>query len=354
MNRSSLALFALIAACVKPGPLQPWHDALLKDLERAAIDEWAERCAPRELALARSNNAFAEVEFQEGDARRAETHLEIARVNIAIALQKAEACRPHDRDHDGIMDDVDQCPDEPETVNGYMDEDGCPDADTDGDGIWDDKDQCIHDPEDKDGFQDEDGCPDPDNDKDTILDVVDKCPDVAEDFNGYQDDDGCPEGNTDRDGDGIRDDVDQCPDEPENINEYLDEDGCPDVKPQKVRITQEKIEITEKVLFETAKARIKPVSYGILDSVVQVMRDYPRIKVRVEGHTDSDGSDTYNLSLSKQRAEAVYTYLVQKGIEPSRLTHEGYGETNPIDTNRTTAGKANNRRVEFMITEWGK
>ena len=347
-----ILLAALVAGCVKTGPLADYYAEVLADMEAAQVDEWARVCAPEEFALANAHKEFAELEFQQGDTRRAEQHLLLARTNVRTAVEKAEACRPHDRDGDGIMDGDDACPDEPETFNGVEDEDGCPEVDSDSDGIWDSTDQCRLDPEDKDGWQDEDGCPDPDNDGDGLLDTVDQCPNEAETFNGFEDEDGCPEGSMDRDGDGIRDDVDQCPDEPENINEYLDEDGCPDVKPQKVKITREKIEITEKVLFETAKAKIKPVSYGILDSVVQVLKDYPAIKIRVEGHTDSDGSDSYNLSLSKQRAASVHDYIVSKGIDGSRLTSEGYGETQPIDTNRTSAGKANNRRVEFVITEW--
>lgn len=345
---------ALLASCVRPGPLGDYYADILADLETTQIDQWAQECAPAELAIANAHKEFAELEFQQGDTRRAEQHLLLARTNARLAVEKAEACRPKDRDGDGIMDGDDQCPDDPETFNGFQDEDGCPEGDADGDGIWDSTDQCKLDPEDFDGWQDEDGCPEADNDGDGLLDGVDQCPNEPETFNDFEDEDGCPEGTIDRDGDGIRDDIDQCPDEPENINEYLDEDGCPDVKPQSVKITREKIEITEKILFETAKARIKPVSYGILDSVVQVLNDYPKIEIRIEGHTDSDGSDSYNLRLSKQRAAAVYDYIVSKGIDASRLSSEGYGETQPIDTNRTSAGKANNRRVEFVITTWGE
>ena len=145
----------------------------------------------------------------------------------------------------------------------------------------------------------------------------------------------------DVDGDGIGDDVDKCVYEPENRNDYLDEDGCPDTPPQNVRITQEKIEIDDKILFASGKSRILPVSYGILDSVAQVMRDYPAIRVKIEGHTDSDGSDSSNLRLSQARAEAVREYLISRGSVASvRLGAEGFGETMPIDTNRTAAGKA--------------
>jgi outer membrane protein OmpA-like peptidoglycan-associated protein len=155
----------------------------------------------------------------------------------------------------------------------------------------------------------------------------------------------------DEDGDGIMDDVDACPQVPEAQDGYLDEDGCPDVKPQAVRVTKEKIEIDEKILFQTGKATILAESYGILDSVAQVMRDYPKIRIRIEGHTDSQGSESYNEKLSDERAASVFRYLVNQGIAPKRMSSIGKGEGTPIDTNRTAAGRAANRWVEFHIVD---
>ena len=347
-----LSLFVVfsLSGCVKVRSLPEHHQTVAEGLSEASIDRWAEECAPRELALAQSNQAFAELEFEQGNDRRAEEHLLIARTNVALALEAAERCRPKDRDGDGILDGDDECPDSAETVNNFKDEDGCPEGDRDRDGIWDSEDQCPDDPEDLDNFMDSDGCPDRDNDNDGIPDASDKCPDDPEDMDGDEDFDGCPDAAKDRDGDGIGDDVDRCIDDPETINEYLDEDGCPDTPPQNVRITQESIEIDDKILFASGKSRILPVSFTILNSVAQVMRDYPDIKVKIEGHTDSDGSDSANLRLSQARAEAVREYLISRGTVGSiRLSAEGFGEAQPIDTNRTAAGKANNRRVEFKI-----
>src|SRR5207244_3188003 len=102
-------------------------------------------------------------------------------------------------------------------------------GDRDGDGIKDDIDKCPDDPEDFDGFEDEDGCPDPDNDRDGIPDVDDKCPNVPEDKDGFEDEDGCPDGvNNDRDGDGITDDNDNYPDDHQDVDNHQDEDDCPD------------------------------------------------------------------------------------------------------------------------------
>lgn len=120
-------------------------------------------------------------------------------------------------------------------------------------------------------------------------------------------------------------------------------------KKQKVYIEKEKIVITETIHFETGKAVILPISYSILNAVAEVLKQNPNIKVRVEGHTDSIGSDEMNLRLSQARADAVMKYLINQGIDPARLEAKGYGETMPIADNATPEGRAKNRRVEFTI-----
>ena len=346
--------FVLMFGCSKYGPVQSLHRNLISDIETAEMDVFAQQCAAENFAVAIANKEFAELEFEQGDLHRAEDHLREAQKNISIAIEKAEECRPQDTDKDGIYDDVDECIDIPESKNGYKDEDGCPEKDTDDDGIYDDMDQCIKDKEDIDLFEDDDGCPDIDNDGDGILDVNEPphCRDIPEDFDAYQDEDGCPEETGDADSDGFPDAQDKCPNRPETRNNYLDYDGCPDDIPKDVRITEGKIEILDKILFETAKAVILEQSYGILHSVAQVMRDYPRLRVEVQGHTDSVGSDRYNMKLSRKRAYAVRRHLIEKeGIAPDRLEAQGYGERVPIADNKTPEGKEKNRRVEFIILE---
>lgn len=134
----------------------------------------------------------------------------------------------HDRDGDGIPDDIDQCPTAAEDFDGFQDSDGCPDPDNDGDGILDVNDKCPDQAEDFDGFEDTDGCPEVDNDKDGIPDDLDHCPNEPETKNGYKDDDGCPD-EADQDGDGIPDVRDKCPLEAEDTDGFEDEDGCPDL-----------------------------------------------------------------------------------------------------------------------------
>ena len=144
--------------------------------------------------------------------------------------------------------------------------------------------------------------------------------------------------------------TDGCPNEPETMNGYLDTDGCPDSGPSGVEIARNQIVISEKILFETGRSTIKPVSHGILQAVAAVLADYPKTEVRVEGHTDSQGGASSNQRLSERRAKAVREHLIKQGVDGGRMSAKGYGEEKPIDTNRTRSGRANNRRVEFHIT----
>jgi outer membrane protein OmpA-like peptidoglycan-associated protein len=266
-----------------------------------------------------------------------------------------DGCPDLDNDADGIEDARDKCPDDPEDPDGFQDEDGCRDADNDGDKIQDGYDSCPMEAEDKDGDRDDDGCPDNDRDRDGIADAADKCPNDPEDTDGFGDEDGCPE--ADFDGDGVVDDEDQCPDQPETMNGKDDADGCPDGKaapppPPLVTLTCEKIEIGDRVFFDTNKDTIQSRSFPLLDQVAAALGKAKHVKkIRVEGHTDSQGNDKRNLDLSGRRAAAVVKYLAGKGVAAERLTSEGFGETRPIADNKTKDGRAANRRVEFVIVE---
>ena len=272
------------------------------------------------------------------------------RAFLGLAYVHRAAPKP-DTDKDGVPDATDGCPSEPEDRDGYDDADGCPDPDNDHDGVYDDRDRCPNKAETNPRAADADGCPDVtvDTDGDGIEDQADKCPQEREDNDDWADDDGCPEWDNDKDG--FKDDADACPFQAEVINGVDDQDGCPDQTPTaKVRVTADKIEILEKVYFETGKDIIKPQSYGILDQVAAVMKSRADLKtVQVEGHTDNQGPDPKNLKLSQKRAEAVRSYLIREGVAPDRLQAKGFGETLPIDTNGTEPGRANNRRVEFRI-----
>jgi len=213
-----------------------------------------------------------------------------------------------------------------------------------------------------DGFEDEDGCEDPDNDGDGMIDPRDKCPDEAEDKDGFQDDDGCPEADNDADGvcdpwvavKGLSDKYasicrgsDKCYEEAETKNNYHDDDGCPDEVPAAVakafKGTLEGIE------FETGKATIRKRSFKVLAKAVAMLDEYKDVRIQISGHTDNRGEDAANKALSQDRAQAVKTYLVAKGIDDQRLNAVGFGAEKPIADNKNAKGQKKNRRIEFRL-----
>jgi OOP family OmpA-OmpF porin len=206
--------------------------------------------------------------------------------------------------------------------------------------------------EDMDGFEDMDGCPDLDNDQDGKLDEQDKCPNQAEDIDNFQDDDGCPE--IDNDQDGIADANDKCPgtdatvsggeNTKETRNEFKDDDGCPDEKPKEIKKGRM---ILRGVNFESGSAALKDESYYILNQVFESLEAYPEVKVEIRGYTDNRGGYQYNIDLSQKRAETVMNYLVNRGIDSSRLSAKGFGPADPVASNKSRDGRAQNRRIEF-------
>jgi OOP family OmpA-OmpF porin len=266
-------------------------------------------------------------------------------------FEDADGCPDPDNDHDGIPDVDDRCINEPEDRDGDQDADGCPeggDGDRDGDGILDSHDKCPDEPEDKDGFQDHDGCPDPDNDKDGIPDKQDQCPNDPEDKDNFQDADGCPD--PDNDKDGIPDVVDKCPNQPETFNGYQDEDGCPDKG--SVIIQENNIVILEKIKFKTGSAEILPESNSILDAVSAAIIHHPEfVLMEVAGHADERGDDILNLHLTQARVNSVVAALVKRGVDKSRVRSKGYGEYCPEEPEHTPEAWEANRRVEFKIVK---
>ena len=249
----------------------------------------------------------------------------------------------YDFETGGYITAVDPCPD-PELTPPSQIPERCRNkvVDSDGDTIPDYEDKCPF--VGRVGFIDEYGCP-PDRDGDTIADYEDQCPDEP----GLFELKGCPPKDTD--GDTIADHLDNCPAKPETFNGYEDEDGCPDADPDaKVALEDGKINIKEQVFFETAKAKIKPESFDLLNQVAKLLNDNPHIgNITVEGHTDSRGKYKNNIKLSQDRANSVMKYLIEQGVDPNRLNAIGYGPDRPIDDNNTDEGRARNRRVEFVV-----
>ncbi len=206
-----------------------------------------------------------------------------------------------------------------------------PEPDTDGDGIPDKDDRC---PEQA-GVANLGGCPD--SDGDGVADAMDACPDKS----GPATMQGCP----DTDGDGIADNMDKCP--AEQGTKAMS--GCPEITEATKKLFERAL---NGVKFETGKSVIKTESYAILNDVVKVMQENPTYDLEIHGHTDDQGDDTKNQKLSDDRAAAVKKYLTDKGVGADRTKSYGHGETMAIADNKTSAGRAQNRRVEFKVTFW--
>jgi OmpA-OmpF porin, OOP family len=222
-------------------------------------------------------------------------------------------CPPADRDRDGILDRVDACPDEPGIASENPKQHGCPRPDTDKDGVFDDEDACSNEPGVRTADPATNGCPPPqDKDRDTILDPEDACPEAPG---------------------------------PRDANPK--KNGCP-----AARVEQGQIKILERVEFENDSAKLRPESTRVLEAVLAVLTEHPELtKLSVEGHTDNRGGAGHNLELSRRRAATVSKWLTDRGVAKNRLTSQGLGMTKPIDTNETSDGRQNNRRVEFHILE---
>jgi OOP family OmpA-OmpF porin len=249
-----------------------------------------------------------------------------------------------DTDGDGLYDDEDQCPNEAEDIDQYADADGCADPDNDSDGIPDANDKCPDEAESMNDIDDTDGCPEVDTDGDGVLGSRDACPEQPEDLDGFQDQDGCPD--DDNDGDGVSDANDKCPTELETVNGYEDDDGCADVVPKAVAKFTGTL---QGITFQTGSAKILASSNATLNKVAAVMTEFPNVRFEIQGHTDDQGEEANNLTLSQERADAVAAYLTSKGIDAARLTPKGYGESQPKADNSTKKGKAENRRVDFVL-----
>ena len=259
-----------------------------------------------------------------------------------------------DKDGDGVPDDIDGCAESPEDKDNFEDNDGCPDIDNDGDGVLDADDKCKMEVEDKDGFEDGDGCPDLDDDDDGVKDKDDTCRLEPEDKDNYQDDDGCPD--LDNDGDSIADTSDQCPNEAETMNGIDDEDGCPDTGTQTgPQIVGNLIDLRgDRIDFVGQTVNFDATSKALLDQVADLLKQKPRVTIRVEAHTEGGQKGKAiqaAQTLSEQRAATVRTYLISKGVDGGRVSTAGYGGTRAIAPNDTPANKAKNRRVELIVLE---
>lgn len=229
-----------------------------------------------------------------------------------------------DQDDDGVSNENDDCPER----SGLLKYKGCPVPDEDGDGINDENDKCPN----AEGTVQYRGCPVPDTDKDGIPDDKDPCPTVAG-LPAYK---GCAIPDTDKDG--VNDELDQCP----TIAGIAGNNGCEDLQPKLNNIAAA-------LKFEIGQVNIANKLLQGLDSLVQIMTQYPTTKLLITGHTDNTGSRKINDPLSLSRAKKVQTYLVKKGLSFNRISIIGLADTQPIASNETNKGRAQNRRVDLTI-----
>ena len=298
----------------------------------------------------------------------------------------AKPIHAFDKDGDGIPDKYDLCPDDPEDIDGFEDQDGCPDPDNDKDGICDPwvlekgqgakyagvchgSDKCMNVPEDKDGFEDEDGCPDLDNDKDGIPDSKDKCPNDPEDMDGFQDNDGCPD--PDNDNDGICDPwvaekglsakyasvckgSDKCPNEAEDKDGFEDQDGCPDpdndkdgIKdavdkcpnepenfngvededgcPDKAMPAFKPVQVYPLVRFRSSTTELTVESEQPLEELAKQLKEYPDKNIEIHLYTWYKGKKKEDyLAQLQTRSKVIVDFLISKGANASQLKEIEY------------------------------
>lgn len=254
--------------------------------------------------------------------------------NIGITVPLGPSAAPPvilDSDNDGVMDPDDLCPGTPAGAD--VDSSGC-ELDSDKDGVKNSRDKC---PATKMGVKvDSMGCEikkkAPDADGDGVADAKDRCPRTPKGLS--VDANGC----SDQDGDGVIDTIDECPNTASGVR--IDARGC-----------EIKAEIQlPRVEFELNSAQLTPDSSSVLRGAADTLKRYPDITVEAEGHTDSSGAANYNMNLSQRRAESVRDFIIGQGIDASRITARGFGETSPIADNSTAEGRQANRRVTLRLT----
>jgi outer membrane protein OmpA-like peptidoglycan-associated protein len=244
-----------------------------------------------------------------------------------------KGCPWPDTDADTVVDIEDPCP----SVAGPVENKGCPWGDADNDSLLDNVDACPK----VSGPVENKGCPWPDTDGDSVLDKDDKCPNEK----GLVANGGCPE--LDADKDGVLDKEDMCPTVPGPASNK----GCPEVT--KEALKELKVQ-ARAVFFVTGKAILqtadKGQTDGRLDAIKEIIKNYPNAKFSIEGHTDSVGNAASNQKLSEARAKVVMNALIAKGVNPANLSFKGYGSSKPVASNKTAAGRAQNRRTEVIHT----
>ncbi len=249
-----------------------------------------------------------------------------------------------DLDGDGV--EPDQCPQQPEDIDGFEDDDGCPELDNDGDEVEDRSDFCPNEPEDQDGIADKDGCPETNQDGDGLDDGLDRCPLVPGPLRAS----GCPWEDTDADC--VPDHLDACPE----LAGQVASGGCVDAP--LAWADWDRVRLGRSVVFEISKAVIKPRSFEVLEALAALLKANPQITLlEIQGH-DPEDSNRYSIKLSERRARSVREFLLAQGVAPERLEARGYGESMPLVPVTGLSGRAlkearaTNRRIDLVIRKY--
>ena len=329
--KPSFELFALAGMGVGSAPGTP----LFRLMVGGAVGDVTPRRGPGESSVnCEPGLPHTLEECPEMDEDRDGVRNGIDRCPLVPGTLERNGCEKMDTDTDGLEDALDMCPVEP----GPASSQGCPLRDTDKDGTDDDSDTCPN----AAGPPENQGCPVRDADKDGLDNDKDACPNEA----GPVERDGCPESDTDKDG--VPNRIDSCANE---VGTYENQ-GCPQHIFPLVVLHATRLETRGKIYFEPAQTRVNSRSNPVLDWVAQVILEHPEFPlIAVGAHTDDRGMPDVNRRLSQGRAEAVRQYLIGKKVPPERLAAYGYGQDRPIDSNLTSVGRENNRRVEFLIVD---
>lgn len=273
-----------------------------------------------------------------------------------VSKSSAQEEKTGDVDQDGIADATDACPYAAGPASKDAKKSGCPVLDDDDDGVPNDEDQCPTEYTKATDVTERKGCPPPppppDTDGDTIPDEKDACPKEAGPISQDPAKNGCaPPANPDVDADGVMDVEDACLGEKGVKSSDPKASGCKSL----VRLGDKQIAILQPIEFRVARADLPPIeasSEAVLAQVKETLDEHPEIvKLEIAGHTDDGGQESYNIKVSKARAEAVKKWLVDHGVAEGRLTAAGYGPKKPIADNKTKEGRARNKRIELTILE---
>jgi len=277
-------------------------------------------------------------------------------VSKASAAAAGGSEQTDDADKDTISDSTDSCPYAFGPASPDAKKHGCPVLDDDDDGVPNEQDLCPNDYAKASEASERKGCPapppPPDSDGDTIADTLDACPKEAGPISQDPAKNGCaPPSNPDVDGDGVLDVEDACPQDKGVKSSDPKANGCKAL----VRFTDKQITIAQSIEFRVAKTDPPPIesaSEAVLAQIKETLAEHPEIvKLEIAGHTDDKGPEVFNTKVSQARADAVKKWLVEHGIAESRLVAKGYGPKKPVGDNKTKEGRAQNKRIDFVIVE---